>query len=888
MNHSPMDDATRSLPDSGSMPIAGLVTVSLPAGTMVGRYRIEGLLGEGGMGTVYAARQAQPDRAVALKLIRPGMTSARLMRRFELEAEVLGRLQHPGIAAIYEAGTFVGPAGPQPFFAMEFVEGRDLRTHALQRRLVIRERVELMIKVAEAVQHAHEKGVIHRDLKPGNILVTADGQPKILDFGVARLQESGTNSHTLATEAGGLVGTIPYMSPEQIGGRSADLDTRSDVYTLGVILHELLAHALPIDLGGMTLGEIVSKVQVQAPVRLGTIDQALRGDLETIVGKALEKEPARRYATAAEFAADLGRYLRDEPILARAPSRIYLARKFAKRNRALVGGSALAVVALIAGTASATYGLLAARRERDAAVEARAKETEQRQVAEAINEFLNKDLLGAVEPASSDKAGRGRDVLMRDVLDEASKRIDEAGKPGGRFANLPLVESTIRTQLVQTYFMLGEFEPSVRHAERVLAIREATLPADDPLRYEAHNNLGVLLEKLDRLDEAEAHHRLSYEGFRRVRGADHPDTISAASNMGSIIHTRGRLTEAEPYYREAYDASVRHFGADHVETLISLTNLAGAMSDMGRYAECEPMLQRAMEGFRKINGEDDPATLWAMNRLATVREALGKLDEAGALYKAALESRRRVLGPEHDGTLTSLTNYGTFLTVSGKLDEALAVQREAYAGRVKTLGPDNRATLVALNNVGSVLERLKQFDEAERVQRECLERRIAALGKDHPDTMASLNNMGSLYRAMQRWADAEPWFREAVATADRVLGPEHADTLTIRANLGVVLINLGRGAEAEPLLRNVLETRDRVLPAGHRERFRSRVFLAETLQQQKRLDEAAALMVPAAEEALRSPSVDADDRRWFADKVAELFKARGDAETERAWRSRGS
>jgi tetratricopeptide (TPR) repeat protein/predicted Ser/Thr protein kinase len=862
---------------------------------VVGRYRIEGPLGEGGMGTVYAARQERPDRRVALKLIRPGMTTPRLLRRFELEAEVLGRLQHPGIAAIYEAGTYFGPAGPQPFFAMEFVEGQDLKTHVLRHRLTIRERVALLIKVADAIQHAHEKGVIHRDLKPVNILVTESGQPKVLDFGVARLHEPGESGGggggaggTLATEAGSIVGTIPYMSPEQIGGRPGDLDTRSDVYTLGVILHELLTHALPINVGGQTLAEMARTVQEQAPTRLGSIDPQLRGDLETIVGKALEKEPARRYATAAEFAADLGRYLRDEPILARPPGRVYLMRKFARRNRALVAGASVAVLALIGGLVGTSYGLVRARAERDAAERARSEETKQRQVAEAINEFLNKDLLGAVEPASSDKAGRGRDVLMREVLDEASRRIDEAGATGGRFEKLPEVETSVRTQLVSTYYALGDFESSLRHAERVLAIREATRPADDPSRYEAHNNLGVLLEKLDRLEQAQEHHRVALEGFRRVRGPDHADTIASASNMGSILHTRGRLAEAEPYYREAASASERAFGPEHVETLISQTNLAGILSDMGRYAEAEPMLRAARAGFTKALGADDPATLWSMNRLASVLEALGRMDEAGALYREAYESRKRVLGPDHDGTLTSLTNLGTFLTLRGKLEEALAIQREAYEGRVRTLGKDNRATLTALNNIAAVLERLGRFDEAEAAYRECLETRLKNLGPEHPDTIASTNNMGTLYRSMQRWAEAEPWMRRASEAAVKAMGPDHADTLVVRANLGVVLVRLGRGGEAEEILRDVMARRERVLPDGHRERLRSRVFVGEALQQQGKLAEAREILLPAAEEAWSSSTIDAEDRGWFAGKAADLLKASGDSAGEARWRSRAS
>ena len=314
----------------------------------IGRYRILRRHGEGGMGTVYEAEQDNPRRTVALKVIRPGLVSPELVKRFNHEAQILARLQHSGIAQVYEAG--MGENG-QPFFAMEFIRGMPLDEYARSRGLDAPARLELLARVCDAVQHAHEKGVIHRDLKPGNILVDETGQPKVLDFGVARVTAADLLTSASRTQAGQLLGTLSYMSPEQIAADPAGLDGRSDVYTLGVILFELLAHRLPYQLEQLPAHQVARVIQQQEPSRLGSIDTIYRGDVEIIVGKTLEKDKTRRYASAGDLASDIRRYLRGEAILARPASALYQLRKFARRNRALVAGASGIFAALLVGTA---------------------------------------------------------------------------------------------------------------------------------------------------------------------------------------------------------------------------------------------------------------------------------------------------------------------------------------------------------------------------------------------------------------------------------------------------------------------------------------------------------------------------------------------------------
>src|ERR1043165_3724018 len=426
--------ATAPLPEGQ----AGALLAHLPRGAVVAHYRVERVLGEGGMGVVYLARQERPDRAGALKLIRPGYAGEKMLRRFEHEAEVLGRLLHPGIAQIYEAGTADLGAGPQPFFAMELVRGVPLTRFAEQKELGTRERLELMARVCDAVQHAHQKGVIHRDLKPGNILVPADGQPKVLDCGVARATDSDIQSTTVQTGIGQLIGTVPYMSPEQVGGDPAELDTRSDVYALGVVLFELLSGRLPYSLEAKMIHAGARVIREEDPTRLSSIDRSLRGDVETIVGHALEKDKTRRYQAASALAADIRRYLSDETIAARPASTWYQLRKFSRRNRALVGGVGASFVILSAGFFVSLYAfgrarfesqekgralVLAKQNAEKATAEAERAgkaENEEKQRADQLKQVaeFQGEMLSRVDPT------RAGVLLSRDVLAKLRDSLD--------------------------------------------------------------------------------------------------------------------------------------------------------------------------------------------------------------------------------------------------------------------------------------------------------------------------------------------------------------------------------------------------------------------------------------------------------------------------------
>ncbi|MBV9083989.1 MAG: serine/threonine protein kinase, partial [Acidobacteriaceae bacterium] len=447
-----------------------------PLPRMIGRYRIVRLLGEGGMGTVYEAEQDHPRRMVALKVLKTGLASTELLWRFEHESQALGRLRHPGIAQIYEAGTAHSGSGPQPYFAMELIRGKPLLEYAQSHQLSPRESLELMVKVCEAVHHAHQCGIIHRDLKPGNILVEETGQPKILDLGVARMTDSDARA-TRQTDLGQLVGTLAYMSPEQVLADPLSLDTRSDVYALGVILFELLAGRLPYQINA-NLPEAIHTIREEDPAPLSSISRMYRGDIETIVGRALEKDKERRYSSAAELAADIQRYLRDEPITARPPSTTYHIRKFARRNKALVAGIAAVFVVLIAGIIASMWEANRARRaeaqavqERNRAVAAQLRADGEAARAKAVNDFLQNDLLAQAGPKGQARPGIkiDRDLKVRTALDRAATRI------GHTFDKQPAVEAAIRQTIGNAYKRLGLYPEAQAQLEQARAIDAKTL-----------------------------------------------------------------------------------------------------------------------------------------------------------------------------------------------------------------------------------------------------------------------------------------------------------------------------------------------------------------------------------------------------------------------------
>ncbi len=761
----------------------------------IGHYRIIRKIGEGGMGTVFEAQQENPRRTVALKVIHAGVASANMLRRLELEAHILGLLQHPGIAQIFEAGTFdlalPGAAfrSPQPFLAMELVEGVSVTEFAAQRNLGTRERLALVASIADAVQHAHQKGVIHRDLKPGNILVDASGQPKILDFGVARVTDSDVRMTTLHTNVGQLIGTLPYMSPEQASGDADSLDTRSDVYALGVLAYELLAKRLPYDLTRRVVQDAVRVIRDEEPTRLSMISRTFRGDIETIIGKALEKDRTRRYQAASDLAEDIRRHLRDEAVIARPPSRLYQFQKFAKRNKALVTGAAAVLLVLLAGVIGTSLALVRAidaeyvaverlaqiEKEKSRAVAAegvalerlgliekeKARVEAEKAKVDAVSRF-QQEMLESVDPRV---AMSNRDITMREVLDGAAKKIEE-----GSLKDQPDIEGAVRYILGATYFSLGAYSEAAKHLERSVELRRQSLGPEHLELAESMAMLGETYREIGDVDRAEPLTRDALAMRKKLCNGDSEDVADSINNMALIEKARGDIDACIALNREALAMRRRVLGDDNPDLMQSLNNLAMAlMARRGDPQEIDALFQEGVDLGRKTYHGDHLHTANLLQNQAQLREATGDVSGALEAMREALRMRQSVLGDEHSLVAESMNNLGAMLKRKGDYAEAEPLYRRSLEIRIKVWGEDDYRVSESLNNLAILMQSMGRTAEGEPMMRRALEiRRSLADGGDDAMLALYMSNCANMLSVLNRTEEAEAMCRESIAMRERL------------------------------------------------------------------------------------------------------------------------
>ena len=784
-------DVERTLTINGSSPAPTPSTTDRKF-TRIGSYRIIRLLGEGGTGAVYEAEQDQPRRKVAIKVLKTAFASPELVRRFEREFQTLGRLHHPGIGEIYEAGTADSGFGTQPFFAMEIVYGLPLVAYANFEKLNTRQRLALMIKICEAVEHAHQRGIIHRDLKPGNILVNDLGQPKILDFGLARVTD-GDMQMTRQTDIGQLVGTLAYMSPEQVMADPHALDTRSDVYALGVILYELLAGKLPYDVS-RHMTEIVKTIQQVDPAKLSSINRAYRGDIETIVAKALEKDKSRRYGSAAELAADIRRYLDDLPIAAQPHSTTYQLQKFTRRNKALVVGAAVVLLTLVVGVVISTWQAVRARRaERRAQAETA--------TAQAVADFLQKDLLSqaSADAQATPNTRPDPDMKVRTALDRAAERI------GGKFAKQPEVEASIRDTIGQTYLNLGDFPAARKQYERALELQRDALGPKDPATLKTISLLAQIEEQESQYADAESLLAKNLEDQRRILGPENPDTLFTLVHLGSAYWYEGKYAQAEATDKQVLDIQRRLFGADAAQLVPVLNNIALVYRAEDKLKEAEQANLQEVDISRRVHGPEHPDTLMAINNLANLYKQLLKYPEAEALYLQNFETYKRVLGPEHPDTLRAMGNVAGIYQTENKYPQAEAMYRQVVELRTRVIGPDGQGTLFSMQGLADTLFSEGKYAQAQVLEKRLIDARTRVLGPEHPDTLYSMGALASAYLSDGKFAQAEPLLNQTLEIRRRVLGPEHPDTLDSMSFLAFLYRDTNRVPQAAVLLNQILE-----------------------------------------------------------------------------------
>jgi hypothetical protein len=813
------------------------------AGAVIGRYHLLQKIGEGGMGEVWLAEQKEPvRRRVALKLVKAGMDTREVVARFESERQALALMDHPAIAKVLDAGST--PQGG-PYFVMEYVAGVPITTYCDNHRLNTRERLDLFMHVCEGVQHAHQKAIIHRDLKPSNILVTeVDGHPapKIIDFGVAKALTQKLTADTMFTRVGAMIGTPEYMSPEQALSSGEDIDTRTDVYSLGIIFYELLAGVHPIDLRKVAFEEFLRRLREEDPPKLSTKFRAqdpatstelarkrhteppalvkqMRGDLDSIALKALEKDRARRYGSPSDFALDIARYLNNEPVLAVPPSVAYRASKFARRYRvALVTACAFALVLIAAAVISIRQSI---RANKEAAV------------AQAVNDFLQNDMLAQASAANQSGQAAGPsakpdpDLKVRTALDRAAQRIT------GKFDQQPEVEAAIRDTIGQTYMDLGLYSEARKQLERAMDLHRRLLGAENPKTLKTMSRLGTTARLEGKYAEAETLFGRALETERRVLGPEHPDTLYSMNNLANDYDKQGKYAQAEALDTQTLEIRRRVLGPEHPETLASMTNLADVYYSQGKYAQAEALDSQTLEIRRRALGPEHPNTLTSMNGLAVDYDSQGKYAQAEALFSQTQEIQRRVLGPEHPSTLISMSNLAGTYGYQGKYAQAEALYSQTLKIKNRVRGPEHPTTLNTLSDFASMYQRQGKYALAETYAAQALAGRRHALGPEHPDTMASAADLALAYLSQGKFTESEPLARQAMEF-DRKKQPDDWQGFRAETLLGASVAGQKKYAEAEPLLlegyQGMVARKDKMEAADQYHLDRAREWIVQLYQ----------------------------------------------------------
>jgi serine/threonine protein kinase/Tfp pilus assembly protein PilF len=800
----------------------------------IGPYRILDVLGEGGMGVVYRAEQTEPiRREVALKLVRLGLDSDEVIRRFQAERQVLALMDHPGIARVLDAGA--DDLG-RPYFVMDLVQGLPITTHCRQHRVPLRDRIRLVHQVCSAVQHAHQKGIIHRDLKPSNLLVASqDGAPapRVIDFGIAKALEEAAPGGPDPTREGQPVGSVRYMSPEQARGETGRIDTRSDVFSLGVVLYEVLTERHPFPADSDSLFEQIRATCERPPA---PFPAELPGggkpdaDLETITRKALAKEPEERYQSAAALGDDLERYLASQPIHAHPPSAAYQLRKLVARNRmpsALIGGITLLVIGFGIG-----MSILYAR-----------SETNLRRALTAEGEAsLTSDFLEELFQVNDPAEAQGDTITAREILDRGAERIES------ELAERPEIQVRLLATVGQAYRRLGLFDRAAPILEDALEKQRSLHPGGDPEAIEA-----LLLDDLGSVYSLTGRYSAARECFQRALGIRRErvgvrDTSVAATltNLALVHREEARLTEAESclvaaseIMQEMLPGTLGHAKA--------LNNLAQVYQAQGRFQEAVALFDSALAIRKRVLEPNHPDLATGLNNLAVLLREQGRHAEAAHRLGQAIAIWEHVLGPDHPSFGVALVNQAAFLKDAGKYDEAEPVLRRALKILEGSLGSEHPSVATALNNLGRLLQAMERWDEAEASLRRSLEIQEAAFGPDHPGVATALNSLGELCLARDRLEAANAYFRRAIAIREATLGADHFWTALPVHNLGLLRLKEDRLAEAEPLLRRALEIRTAAVGPSHVRIAESLEALAELRRRQGRTAEADSLSEQARE-----------------------------------------
>jgi serine/threonine protein kinase len=865
---------------------ATTATESEQVGNVIaGRYKLLEELGEGGMGTVWVAEQIEPvKRRVALKLIKPGMDTRQVLSRFEAERQALALMDHPNIARVFDGGM---TAEGRPFFVMEYVKGLPLNQYCDETRLSVPERLALFAKVCQAVQHAHQKGIIHRDLKPSNILVCLyDGQPvpKVIDFGLAKAMHRPLTERTLYTAHGLMVGTPLYMSPEQAEFNNLDIDTRSDIYSLGVILYELLTGTTPLErkqFKEAAWQEMLRLIKEQEPpppsTRLSgsgslptlaaqrSLDPAqlrrlVRGELDWIVMKSLEKERSRRYETANGLARDIERHLRGDPVEAGPPSATYRWRKLANKHRGLLTTAAAFIALLVVGTGVSTWqAIRATRAERVAKIseenarsaaesmriaharaleagiaEQKAKEAAQaaavteaeakeaalarEQETDAILAFVENKILAAARPEGM-AGGLGYDITLRQALDAALPYIDQS------FPKQPLIEARLRTTIGRSFALLRDPSTALSQHQAAYELLLRHLGPTHPRTLSSRHHLGLAYAGVGRHADALEFRQTTVALCKATFGPDARNTLGAMNNLATSYSAVGKHTEALQLHRETLAIKVKKLGRDDPSTLSSMDNLSDTLFAVNQHAEALKLREETL-ALRRYKLGPHLDTFTSMEVLAKSYAKFARHADAIRLRAEALEGHKTKLGPDHFRTLRSMTDLAHSYAAAGRHADALTLREDTLKLRLAKLGPDHEQTLLSMGHLADSYQQAARHQDAQKLREEILQRRQATLGRDHRVTLRAMDALVSTLVKGGNLTAAEAMARECVERSRQSLGEDDPFTLYVMDALGRIYLDQEAPAKAEPLAIHILATFRRVRGNQHPKTSEAVRFLA--------------------------------------------------------------
>ena len=739
------------------------------------KYKLLEELGSGGMGVVYKAEQLKPvKRSVALKIIKLGMDTRQVVARFETERQALAIMDHPNIAKVFDGGS-TEPG--RPYFVMELVRGVPITEYCDKHKLTTRERLELYIQVCQAVQHAHQKGVIHRDLKPSNILVVVQEDkpiPKIIDFGIAKATEHSLTEKTLFTEQGQLIGTPEYMSPEQAEMSGLDVDTRTDIYSLGVMLYELLVGVLPFDpetLRKSGFGEIQRIIRETDPPKASTrlsnlgdtqtsiaehrktdvasLHRELKGDLDWITMKAMAKDRTQRYASASELEADIERYIRHEPVVAGPPSALYRIKKYIRRHKVGVAAAALVILAMIIGITGTSIGLVKATK-------AEKKASEEAETAQQVSDFLV-ELFKVSDPGEA----RGNSITAREILDKGAGKIDK------ELDAQPRIQSRLMETMGRVYRNLGLYTQAAPILEKSLSLK------------------------------------------RRVYGEEHLEVATSLHTLAVLYDTQGKYQEAESLFRQSLAIKEKIFGQDHPEVARSLNSIAVVNWNQGKYAEAEPLFQRSLAIKEKALGPDDPEVGNTLTNLGALYHQQNKYEEAEPLLKRALSISEKALGLDHPDVAASLNNLGSLYEDMGKREEAEPLYERSLAIWEKALGPEHSDVGIVLHNLANLYRDQGKYNKAEPYYLRSLAIFQRALGEEHPYVAYSFRECANLYRDQGKHREAEILYQRSLEIFVKSVGENHLNVAEILEQYALLLRKIDRTDDAEKMEDRAKAIRDK-------------------------------------------------------------------------------